>query len=157
MSRPWFLQAEPVAASASLATALVLGVPSDVIPNPWFERKAPTRTFEVVVLVALSLVAGATAATYARPSPTDPRVVRTGASAGVAGWLAVSCPVCNPIVVAMLGTSGAAGWFSRWQPALGALAVILAAAGLALRLRAVRRGTCSMPASRVAALPGSRS
>jgi len=156
MNRRSFVRAGAVAVAVSLATALILGVPSDVIPNPWFERKLPTRTFEVLVLTTLSLLAGATAATYTRPSPTDLRVARTGASAGIAGWLAVTCPVCNPIVVAMLGTSGAAGWFSRWQPALGAVAVLLAAVGLGLRLRAIRRGTCSMREHHFAALRGSR-
>jgi len=146
-----------LAVGASLTTAAVLGVPADVVPNPWFDRKVPTRPFDVVVLVALSVVAGATAATYAHPSSTDPRVPRTGASAGVAGWFAVTCPLCNPIVVAMLGTSGAAGWFSRWQPLLGAVAVILAATGFALRVRAIRRGTCPVRASRVVVPPGSRS
>jgi len=157
VTRRWFLHPLALAVGASLATAVGLGVPADVVPTPWFERKVPTRTSEVVVLVALTLVAGATAATYARPTPTAPPMTRTGASAAIAGWFGVTCPVCNPIVVAMLGTSGAAGWFSRWQPALGAVAVALASAGLALRLRTIRRGSCSVPTPSVAELRGSRS
>jgi hypothetical protein len=140
---PWVL-----AAGGAAATALVLGVPSDVIPNPWFERKLPTQSFELVVLVALTAIAAAIAATYASPAAPSGGLGRTGTSAGVVGWFAVTCPVCNPIVVALLGTSGAASTFSRWQPVFGAVAVALGMAALTLRLRAARRGTCAVPIPR---------
>jgi hypothetical protein len=131
---------------AALVAAVALGVPTAVIVNPWFERKVPIRGFEVVVLVLLSLIAGLFAATYTRPSSVDPGLRRAGAASGVVGWFAISCPLCNPFVVALLGTSGATGIFARWQPALGVVAVALAASALALRVRAVRRGTCRVPA-----------
>lgn len=130
---------------AGVAAAVALGVPTAVIANPWFERKVPIRGFEVVVLVVLSLIAGLFAATYTRPSSVDPGLRRAGAASGVLGWFAISCPLCNPFVVALLGTSGATGVFARWQPALGVLAVALAASALALRVRAVRRGACRVP------------
>ena len=34
-------------------------------------------------------------------------------------WFAVSCPVCNKVVVALLGASGATSTFAPLQPALG--------------------------------------
>jgi hypothetical protein len=55
--------------------------------------------------------------------------------------------------VALLGTSGATGIFARWQPALGVVAVALAASALALRVRAVRRGTCRVPRRRAPTAP----
>jgi hypothetical protein len=67
-----------------------------------------------------------------------------GIASGVLGWFAVSCPLCNPFVVALLGASGATGIFARLQPALGAVAVALGAGALALRVRAIRRGACSI-------------
>jgi hypothetical protein len=136
--------ASPVAlgTSAALAAAVLLGVPTAVIDNPWFTRKVPTRSFDVVVLVALALIAGLTAATYARSAGKGPTVGRVGITSGVLGWFAVSCPLCNPLVLALLGASGATGIFARLQPALGALAVALGAAALTVRIRAVRRGAC---------------
>ena len=132
--------------AAALTAAVILGLPTGVINNPWFERKVPVRGFEVLVLVSLSVISGFFAATYARPADPDHRVRRTGVATGILGWFAVSCPLCNPFVVALLGTSGATGLFARLQPALGALAVVLAATALGLRLRAIRLGTCSVPA-----------
>ncbi|MGH9213125.1 MAG: hypothetical protein ACRD2C_21005 [Acidimicrobiales bacterium] len=136
-----------LAMAGALAAAIALGVPTGVVPSPWFNRKVPVRGFEIVVLVTLSVISGLVAATYARPTTADPRLRRAGVASGVLGWFAVSCPLCNPFVLALLGTSGATGIFARLQPALGALAVALATTALALRLRALRRGACTVPAN----------
>lgn len=133
--------------AAALTAAVTLGLPTGVINNPWFDRKVPVRGFEILVLVSLSVISGFFAATYARPTDPDHRLGRTGAVTGILGWFAVSCPLCNPFVVALLGTSGATGLFARLQPALGALAVVLAATALGLRLHAIRHGSCRVPAS----------
>jgi hypothetical protein len=134
-----------LAITGAAAAAVVLGVPTGVIANPLFERKVPVRGFEVLVLVALSAITGLFAATYARPTQPEHRLRRTGIATGIIGWFAVSCPLCNPLVVALLGTSGATGAFASTQPVLGALAIALAATALTLRLRALRRGTCRLP------------
>lgn len=49
--------------------------------------------------------------------------------------LAVGCPVCNKLVVLLLGVSGALSWFAPAQPLLAVLSVILLAFGLRRRLR----------------------
>lgn len=131
--------------AGSVGAALILGIPTGVITNPVFERKVAVRGFEVVVLVALALITGAFASTYARPTPGDPSLRRTGLASGIVGWFAVSCPLCNPFVVALLGASGATGTFAHLQPAIGVVAIALAATALTLRLRALRRGSCKLP------------
>lgn len=136
-----------VGVSVALATAVIIGIPTDVLPNPWFGRDIPVRPSDVVVLVALSLLTGALAATYALPytQPAGPR--RLGLGSGVLGWVAVGCPTCNKAVVALLGTSGATSFFGPLQPALGSLAVVLAATALVVRVRAIRRGACDLPSA----------
>jgi hypothetical protein len=135
--RPWTL-----GATAGLATIVLLGIPTGVIDNPWFGRKVPVRGFEVVVLAVLAVITGLFAATYARPTAADRRLRRTGIASGAFSWFAISCPLCNPLVVALLGTSGATGAFARVQPLLGVAAVALGGLALMLRLRAIRRGAC---------------
>jgi hypothetical protein len=147
---------------AGVGTAAVIGVSTDVIPNGVFSRQIPVRPFDVVVLVVLSLLTGALAATYGLAAPSGVANQRVGVGAGFLGWFAVSCPVCNKVVIALVGVSGATGVVEPLQPALGALAVALAAAALVARVRAIRRGTCAVarpvgpgPAGR-RALPGPR-
>ena len=144
ISRP-AVRAAATGVLATLATAVVMGVPTDVVPNPWFERKLATTPFDVVVLVALSLLAGALAVTYAIPAAAVASGARTGIGSGILGWFAISCPACNKIVVVLVGASGATGWFAALQPVLGVGAVGLAVAALAARVRAIKRGACPLP------------
>ena len=134
-----------VAVLAALGTAVVIGIPTDVVPNPWFGRQVGVRPADVVVLIALSVVTGALASTYVVAGGSGPSAPRAGFGSGLIGWFAVGCPVCNKLVVALLGVSGATGVFAPLQPALGALAVALAGVALAARLRAIRRAACTVP------------
>jgi hypothetical protein len=134
-----------VAVLAGLGTALVIGVPTDVVPNPWFDRVVGVRAADVVVLVALSLLTSALAATYVVAGSSGNAAPRAGAGSGVLAWLAVGCPVCNKVVVLLLGASGATSVFEPLQPVLGAAAIALAITALVVRLRALRRGACPVP------------
>jgi hypothetical protein len=135
-----------VAVLGALGTALIIGIPTDVIPNPWFGREIGVRALDVVVLVALSGVTGALMATYAFAAASGAGAPRAGIGSGVIGWFAIGCPVCNKLVVGLLGASGATSTFAPAQPVLGLAAVALAATALAVRVRAIRRGECPLPA-----------
>ena len=137
-----------VALVAAGATALLIGIPTDVVPNPWFGRQIGVRGFDVVTLVALSIVTGALIATYTVAGDSGVVAPRAGLGSGILGWFAVGCPVCNKLVVALLGASGATSTFAPLQPLLGAAAVLLASAALVVRVRAIRRGTCRLPVDR---------
>lgn len=133
---------------AALGTAAIIGVPTDVIPNPWFGRQTAVHPYDVIVLIALSLITGALAATYVVAGGSTVGTKRAGIGSGALGWLAVSCPVCNKLVVALLGASGATSTFAPVQPVLGAAAIVLAGGALALRVRMLRSGACPLPAPR---------
>ena len=130
---------------ATVGTALLIGVPTDVVANPWFSRQVPVRPLDVIVLIALSLLTGALVATYTLAGDSGGAVPRAGIGSGILGWFAVGCPVCNKLVVALLGASGATSIFEPIQPALGLAAIVLAAAALVIRVRAMQRGTCRLP------------
>jgi hypothetical protein len=121
-------------------TALLLGVPTDVIPNGFFSRMTPVEAYAVPVLVATSVLSGLLLATWLGMEATS-CPVRTSRSAGTAGgvlaWLAIGCPVCNKLVLLALGTSGALTWFAHLQPWLAAASVALLAGSLAWRIRAL--------------------
>ena len=105
------------------------------------------RAVDVVVLIALSLLAGALAATYLVYAPATRGIGGAGVGSGLLGCFAVGCPVCNKLVVALLGASGASGVFAPIQPALGGAAVVLAGGVLVVRLRATRLASCALPSS----------
>lgn len=138
------IRAAGIGTLAAVGTALLIGLSTDVIPNGFFSRRIPVRASDVIVLVALSLITGALAATYGLATPNGAANQGAGVGAGFLGWFAVSCPVCNKIVIALVGVSGATSVVEPLQPALGALAVALAAAALVTRVRAIRRGACEV-------------
>jgi len=129
------------AAASSVVIAVVIGIPTDVLPNPWFTRMTPVRTLDLVLWPVTSVLTGALLATYVLPATC---VRRTPGSAGIAsgtlGWLAIGCPICNKLVVGAIGITGALNVFAPLQPLLGLLGVLIAATGLALRMRLVRLG-----------------
>ena len=132
-----------VAAVAAVATALLIGIPTDVVPNPWFTRMTPVRPLDVVFLVATALLSGAVLGSYVRSD------VERGAGAAMGGGLlaifAVGCPICNKLVVALLGLSGATSIFAPLQPLIGAAALVLAGTALVVRLRRLGRGCAAAP------------
>jgi hypothetical protein len=133
---------------AAIGTVAIIGIPTDVIPNPLFGRQTPVHPYDVAVLIALGMLTGALVATYAIARDAGRATKRAGIGSGVLGWFAVSCPACNKVVVALLGASGATSTFAPLQPALGVLAIALAAGALAVRIRALRRATCPLPENR---------
>ncbi len=127
------------AAAASLLVALLIGIPTDVLPNPWFTRMTPVRTLDLVLWPVTSILTGALLATYLLPAACVRRTPGTaGIASGTLGWLAIGCPICNKLVVGAIGITGALNVFAPLQPVLGLLGVMIAATGLTLRLRLVR-------------------
>jgi hypothetical protein len=127
-----------MAAAAGVAgTALAIGLPTDVIPNPVFGRPVPVTWWSVPVLVVTSVLAGLLLATYVRTGgaeePVD-RPARAGGIGGLLAFFAVGCPVCNKLVVIALGTTGAMELFAPLQPLLAIASVALLAVALRRRL-----------------------
>ena len=119
--------------------ALALGIPTDIVPNPWFVRMLPAETSNYFFWVASSVLTGILLATYVLPRKTRERIAAASAGSGFLGLLAVGCPVCNKLVIALLGVSGALNYFGPMQPYLGAAGLLMAAAALFVRLRGARR------------------
>lgn len=134
-----------VALAAAVVTALALGIPTDIVPNPWFTRMTPTGTDQYVFWILTSALTGALIGTYVLSRKLAKHMPSQAIGSGLLGVLAVGCPVCNKLVVLLLGVSGAFQYFAPIQPYLGAASVILAATALAVRLRAWRRA-CALPA-----------
>lgn len=143
----WFTTRYAVTAVLATAfVALILGIPTDVIPNPWFTRMIEAEPLNYFFWIGTSLVSGALLATYVLPKPKEGGIGIGGAGlgSGMLGLLAVGCPICNKLVIALLGVSGALNYFAPIQPLLGGLGLLLATSALLLRIRGARRA-CAVP------------
>lgn len=169
--RSWSRRRWAAAAGASVLTALLIGLPTDVIPNPVFGRPVEVTWWSLPVLVITSVLAGLLFATYVRdtvpgagaravdgdrtsgaPDSASPdegeqpqldRTARAGGIGGLLAFFAVGCPVCNKVVLLALGTTGAMELFAPLQPLLAVVSVVVMAVALRVRLRNER--SCPLP------------
>ncbi len=120
---------------AATATGLAIGIPTRLIVNSWFIRMTPTRPQDYAVWVATSMLIGVIAGSYlaTRSNRSGYRVM----SGGLASYLAVGCPICNKVVVSLLGVSGAMSYFAPAQLYIGIGSVLLLSWTLILRARAL--------------------
>lgn len=134
-----------VALVAALVTALVIGIPTDVIPNPVFSRPVDVTWWSIPVLVVTAVLGGLLAATYVRGGEVQDldRSARVGGIGGLLGFFAVGCPVCNKLVVIALGTTGALELFAPVQPVLAVASIVVLAVALRARLRS--QSVCPVP------------
>ncbi|MFC4949301.1 hypothetical protein [Pseudonocardia sp. GCM10023141] len=128
------------AAAATVVTAVLLGVPTDVLDTPLFTRMTPVRGWEYPMLAATALLAGLWAGLPGQPGGAG----KVGVS-GLVTTLAIGCPVCNKVVVALLGVSGALGVWAPIQPLLGIASVLSLAVAVGLRWRGTRATACPTP------------
>jgi hypothetical protein len=137
--RWWTARQWVVAVAAGVVTAVVIGVPTDVIANPVFGRPVAVTWWAPWALAVTALLGGLVAATYVRPAgftvADADRPARVASIGGVLGFLAVGCPVCNKLVVVALGTTGAMQWFAPIQPVLAVASVVVLAVAARTRLR----------------------
>jgi hypothetical protein len=143
--REWGGRRWAAALGGTVVVGLLIGLPTELVPNPFFRRMMPAEWWNVPVWIATSVLSGLLLATYVREgaSVDVDRPSRRGGLGGLLAFFAVGCPVCNKLVVVALGTSGAMTWFAPVQPFLAAAALLLLAAALRGRLRGAR--SCAVP------------
>jgi hypothetical protein len=98
-----------------------MGIPTDLIDTPLFVRMVPRTPLDYGFLVANSLLLGA----YASLSYHGRGRARTGredyAAMGgtLGGVLAFGCPVCNQLLILLIGVAGALTYIDPYRPLLG--------------------------------------
>ena len=106
-----------VAAAVAAGTALLTGLPTDIVPNSFYVRMTPILWWNYPVWAATAVLAGLVVATYVRVRPVGSSVGAT-AGGGLLSFFAVGCPICNKLVVALIGVSGALSFIAPIQPDL---------------------------------------
>ena len=133
----------------AVGAALILGLPTRLIPNGIWTRTVPTSAFDYLIWILSFLLIGPLAAImvlYPMPKVASHQSggkVRLVTSS-VLSFLSVGCPVCNKIVVFFLGLGGAMTIFNPVRPWLGIFSVLILGVTLVLRVRTLRFG-CPVP------------
>ena len=148
-----------ISALYAAGAALVIGIPTVLIPNHLFSRTVPTSPQDYVIWIVSALLLGpllALMTLYPMPSPKAALGKRSMAGSGrafggaVLSFFSVGCPVCNKVVVLLLGLGGAITIFNPLRPFLGLASIVLLSVTLFLRVRVVRYG-CRLPPQKTVA------
>jgi hypothetical protein len=125
----------------SAVFAAAISIPTRLVPNGWFRRMTPTRPQDYVFLAVASVLGGLVVGLRRRTGGAHDRAAAAG---GVGTFLAVGCPVCNQLVVALVGVAGATSVFAPIQPLIGIASIGLLGWALRATLRGLSR--CAVPA-----------
>lgn len=131
----WPLRRWLVAALATAVAAAAMGIPTGVVRTPFYTRMTPVTWWDYPIWALSALTLGLLAATYVNRAPHARGRLLGG---GLLSTFAIGCPICNKIVVALIGVSGALNYWAPIQPLLGITSVGLLLATLAMRLRGER-------------------
>lgn len=140
-----------LAGIGTVAALGLIGLPTRLIANGFFGRMTPTRTQDYVIWAITAPLVGLIIGSFALG-----RSVETGdgklLSGGLFSFLAVGCPVCNKLIVLLIGTSGALTFWAPLQLWVGVASVLTLGWTLVLRARGLTFG-CVLPAQAVTASP----
>ena len=125
------------AAGYAALVALVMGIPTVLIPNPVFSRLIPPTWWSYPMWLTTAVLAGLVLAGRDVAGGAC-RVDRPAATGGGLAFLAVACPTCNLVVMTTLGMSGALSIFAPLQPLLGIAGIAVLTVTLVRMLRTLR-------------------
>ena len=133
---------------AGVAAALAMGVPTGIVHTSLYTRMTAVTWWDYPVWALSAILFGLTSATYVRvrdAPPTGTEQSRRTLGATLLSTVAIGCPICNKLVVALIGVSGALSYWAPIQPVLGVLSLGLLSTVLIVRLR----GSVACPASAI--------
>jgi hypothetical protein len=141
----WSRRQWKVAGWSYLAALLIMGVAGETLPGASAGRVVPVQWWNYVTLVLSPPLIALIVATFvpAGQSRRSRRQAKAGAAmGGVAGTVAMACPVCNPIAIPVFGAAGVLAFLAPYRGVIALASVAFLALTLALRLRAAR--TCQL-------------
>lgn len=124
--------------------AIVIGIPTVLIGTVWFTRMTPPTWWSYLLWPVTAILAGLNMAVRTLPAAAGCGVERRTVVGGGLAYVAVGCPVCNKLVVLVLGSSGALSYFAPLQPLLGIAGLALIVSTLGNTFRFVTRGSARL-------------
>jgi hypothetical protein len=137
--RLWTSRQWAIATASGVVIAILVALPTAVIPNPVFGRAIEVTWWSYPTVILTGVLGGLLIGTYVRTpgaaSESADAPLKLGTAGGLISFFAVGCPVCNKLVLLALGTSGAMSWFAPLQPILALASIVILGWALRMRLR----------------------
>jgi hypothetical protein len=140
-ARSPLIQAVAVGLLTAAAFGISVGVITGAIDTPIFERATPAYAIDYPIWALNALLVGALAG-VSMFAIRQRRDFGTGPiyAGGFLSAFAISCPLCNGLLVAAFGTGVAANVFDPARPFIGGATALFMAYVLYRRIRTLRAG-----------------
>ena len=112
----------------SIIVFFLFGIPTALIKTPFFARMIEATALDYFFLISISILIGIYVALYLYNRNKKGKICAY--SGAFSGLFAVSCPICNVVLVALFGVSGVMLYLEPLRPILGWLAIILLSLGI---------------------------
>lgn len=132
------------AAWAGTVALVATGYAGETIPGINFHRMVAVSWWNYPTWIATSILLGLITATFVHPAGNRAARGAAATGSGILGLAAstvMACPVCSTLAVPFLGAGGMLAFLRPDRGWLALLSVLLLAATLAVRLRAITRCT----------------
>lgn len=113
----------------SVAAFILYGIPTAIIPNPFFKRMT-SSTLDLGLLIVTAILLGSYLSLYLYSKKKSKASNIAAASGGLAGIFVFACPVCNVLLVSLFGSALLLTYFEPIRPLLGILIVGILAVAL---------------------------
>jgi len=104
---------------SGIALFFLFGIPTDVIPNPWYIRMIEVSALDYVFLIASSVLLGAYIGVHYYKKQAATRCKVAAYSGGLGSFLAFGCPICNKLLVLLFGATALMTYLEPYRPVLG--------------------------------------
>ncbi len=121
---------------------MLFGIPTALIPTQWFVRMIPAQTMDYVFLLLNSALIGTYVGlhTYERHE-RNKRGDALATTGGIMNIFAVGCPICNKLLVTLLGASAVMAYFEPLRVWLGLASASVVGVAIWFKIKNVR--TCA--------------
>ena len=107
---------------AGFGLFVLFGIVTGLVPNPIYERMVPRTPLDYAFLVLTSVLLAAYVAQRSSLEDCDSDACAYAGAAG--GFLAVGCPTCNAILLALFSSSALMTYLDPLRPIFGLVAVV---------------------------------
>lgn len=117
----------------SIIVFFLFGIPTALIKTSFFVRMIEATALDYFFLISTSILMGMYVGLYFHNRNKKGKICTY--SGAFAGLFAVSCPICNTLLVALFGSSAVMLYFEPLRPILGWLAIILLSLGVYYQIK----------------------
>ncbi len=125
---------------STIVTFLLLGIPTDTIPNQFYTRMVPSTGLDLFFLVAVSFMLGTYTGLFFYLRDKKRKPGKGAAYVGTAGgFLAISCPICIKFLVLIFGAVALMAYLEPLRPYIGFLSMGLMGFGIYREISIIRK------------------